>query len=205
MVSILLISSTATVFAASKTTNEKLSKEQFAKKYALTLEEVTNMQDNLDKAIVKLPKVKNGENVKVQVSDNLYLESSLTETVTPQKNSFLASTLTTSLTSYENTENTITATLKLKNTLGVTVVTLTSVGVFLCNGTISLPDNAYGSYTSVGTNIVTYSAIGPSNYNAWAKNVFSGNYTYSDFTLLSFSKTNIIYCNAIGEYSSSWY
>ncbi len=162
----------ATAYAA--TTNDKdviSSAEEFANKYCITTNEALNLADNLEKAIDNLPTLKAGESTTVKVSENLYLEAK-TELIpsTSKVNTAKASTSSTS-------QYTVTSNLYLKNSLNITIVTLTAVGVFLANGTVTIPVDAYGNYSAILWNVTnSSSSVGPSGYTAYARVSFEGQF-----------------------------
>lgn len=190
----------ATAYAATTNDNDVISSaEEFAAKYNVTTDEALHLSDNLEKAIDKLPTLNAGESATVKVSENLYLEAK-TDLVPCTNNAKVAAS---------TTQWTVTGTIFLKNYLNVTIVTLTAVGVFLANGTLCVPTDAYGTYSAVLWSITTASSgLGPAAYNSYARVSFEGQFDLGidpvSITIQSFSKSCTLYCNAVGGYSTSW-
>ncbi len=182
------------IFALASTTDPETKIEILADEYDITVDEAENLTILFDEAVDKIPDLEVGETVNIPVSENLYLEASVSEDVSKTR---------------ATTSRTITSTLQLKNVLGSTIVTLKSVGVFSTNGTTSVPTDAYGNHTAIVWNVTnTSSKLGTSAYNAYVRNSFSGQFNIGidpvSMTVQSFSKSNTIYCNAVGTYTSSW-
>lgn len=186
-----------TTFAASpKDSEPPVSVEEYAEKYDITEDEVIHLEENLIEAKETLKNIMlaPGEEKVIPVSENLNLWIE-TEVIPSSR-----------ATTYDRT---ITSTLSLKNVVGVTIVTLRSVGVFRTNGTTSKPIDAYGSYDAWVWNITnSSSSLGATAYNARVRNSFSGELNIGidpvSMTIQSFSYTCTIYCNAVGTYSTSW-
>jgi len=182
--------------------------QKFAKNNQITVDETINLSENISKALKLVSEngeiTLNGNETKViPVSDNLVLEFSAMSSDSIDSSQVKA---VQAATVYERT---ITSTLKLKNIVGGTIITLNSVGVFETDGKTSNPTDAYGTYDAIVWNVTnTDSEVGSEQYNAWAKNSFSGELNIGidpvDMTIQSFAKTCKIYCNAVGTYSASW-
>lgn len=186
-----------TTFAASpEDSTQPISAEEYAERYDITEDEVIHLEENLSEAkeVLKNISLEPGEEKIIPVSEhlNLWIETD----ATPISRA----------TTYDRT---ITSTLSLKNVVGVTIVTLRSVGVFRTNGSTSKPIDAYGSYDAWVWNITnSSSSLGATAYNARVRNSFSGELNIGidpvSMTIQSFSYTCTIYCNAVGTYSTSW-
>ncbi len=170
-------------------------------KLSVTVEELKNLENNVELAMHHLEK-QNAKNFNhanhqiVPVSKNLYLETSLEEET---RSAMLRATY----------NRTITSTLKLKNLLGHTIVTLKGVGVFQTNGSSSKPIDAYGSYSGILWSLSSKSASkGATAYNSHVRVNFKGSLNIGissvSVTIQSFNKSAIIYCNANGGYTHSW-
>lgn len=137
----------------------------------ISLNEAENLEENLDKAVAQLPDLEVGDSVTVPVSENLVLEAE-THDDGQTMNPLTKATY----------DRTITSTLKLKNILGGTVVTLNSVGVFRTNGSTSKPIDAYGTHSAMVWNVTAKKAVkGPSAYNAYVRNTFTGKFNICRF------------------------
>lgn len=211
MVFVLSLSSSISVFASPSETNNPNyeTNKKIAEKYDLNVDEVTHLKENLQRAIKKLPELNAGETARIKVSDNIYLETSVSAINTPIPNlnsSLLAENLAATRTTHRHT---ITAPLTLTNVFGATILTLYSVGVFSWNGSISTPEDAYGTYSALVWNVTnTGSSMSSPQYNAFVRNSFSGQLNIGidpiNMTIQSFSVANTINFNAAGSYSSSW-
>lgn len=104
--------------------------EVVAENLDVTIDEWINLEENLENALINLEIAQElnelspspEDTVSVEVSENLILESSIEVVDSP---TLLRST----------TQRTVTHSMYLKNLLGVTIVTLNSIGVFNTNGT----------------------------------------------------------------------
>lgn len=172
---------------------------EVAEKYNITEDEVINLNTNLKNALKSANEIQtiseNGSSIRtIPVSENLVLTITTEETPSNTRAVY---------------ERTITSTAELKNILGLTVVTLKSVGVFRTNGSTSIPVDAYGTYSSLVWNVATTeSKLGNTAYNAWVRNGFSGEFNIGidpvSMTIQTFSYSCKIYCNAVGTYSVTW-
>jgi len=195
----ILIGGANGVYASEMPNQDKV--DEIAEEYSITIEEIENLEENLDKALEELPtEIEIGETFEIPVSENLVLEISTKDNGLP----IVANDL-----QRATYRRTITSTLSLKNVLGWTVVSLNSVGVFSTDGTKSTPVDAYGTYSSTVWNVSTKKSVkGGATYNAYVRNSFSGKFNIGidaiSMTIQSFSYSCTIYCNAKGTYSSSW-
>lgn len=172
--------------------------ETVAEELDITLNEAENLEQNLKKAVIQIPALEAGDSANVPVSENLVLQVE-THDDGQTINSFARATH----------NKTITSTLKLKNILGATIVTLKSVGVFRINGSTSKPIDAYGTHDAVVWNVTAKKAVkGSAAYNAYVRNTFTGKLNVGidpvHMTVQSFTYACTIHCNAKGVYKTSW-
>lgn len=118
--------------------------ETVAKELDINLNEAENLEQNFNKAVIQLPALEVADSAIVPVSENLVVE------VETHDDGSTINPLTRAA-----RDRTITSTLKLKNILGATIVTLKSVGVFRINGSTSKPIDAYGSHSAVAWNVTS--------------------------------------------------
>lgn len=164
----------------------------------ITVHEAENFKQNLDKAVAHLHALEAGESATIPVSENLILEAETFD------NGQALNPL-----NRATYDRTIISTLKIKNILGGTVVTLNAVGVFRTNGSTSKPIDAYGTHSAMVWNVTSKKAVkGSSAYNAYVRNTFTGKFNIGidpvNMTVQSFTYTCTTYCNAEGVYSVSW-
>lgn len=200
LVCMLILGHAASVSAAENNNSDvpTVTPEIVAEELGISLNEAENLEQNLNKAVVQLPNLEVGDSATVPVSENLVLEAETHDD----------GQIMNPLTKATN-DRTITATLKLKNIFGGTVVTLTAVGVFRTNGSTSKPIDAYGTHSAIVWNVTAKKAVkGSSAYNAYVRNTFTGKFNIGidpvNMTVQSFTYTCTTYCNAKGVYSASW-
>lgn len=201
----LLVSFPIASFAADndKTASINVLVEQSAQKYGITSDEVINIEGNLNAAFLKLDAIQRksggihvGDSHSIAVSENLNLIVSLQEETQPSVQRAIY-------------QRTISATAELQNIFGLTIVTLVSHGVFLTDGSLTLPIDAYGTYDAVVWNITNSgSSMGSAAYSSWVRNSFDGEFDLGidpiAITIQTFSRTNTITCDALGNASSYW-
>jgi len=176
--------------------------KQYADEFDITTEEIINLEENLKNALSALGETNNlkRNGTKIQVSENLFLTSSLRE----ENNGNSLARL--------GVNRTFTAELELENAIGRTVVTLRSHGVFnYSNGRVSAIDGftshiggLFGRWTT--RNEAMSQTAGTT---AWVRNGFSGEYNIGidpiSVTLRSFQFNNTLTANAsTTTATSSW-
>jgi hypothetical protein len=180
---------------------------QIAEELQVSEKEIENLGTNLNHALQKTPELEAGEKVKINVSENLYLEiESYEEDDSVINNHRQNNVAKATKKTYHTTCGSIG---RVKNLLGKTVVTLKAYGVFERNGKISKPIDAYGTYTATVWNVTSKKATkGKAAYNAYVKNTFTGKLNVGtnkvNMTLESFKYVCTTYCNAKGKTSSKW-
>lgn len=98
------------------------------------------------------------------------------------------------------TRRTLTSRMQIRNPLGITIATLTAVGVFDTNGSISIPYDAHGSGDIFNVQNPS-NTLGAPQFNAYVKVNLTGFLPGGDTT---FDFTCTIYCDANGQNSASW-
>ncbi len=93
-----------------------------------------------------------------------------------------------------------TSSLKIKNALGITILTLNAVGIFDFRGTVTIPIDAYGFCSNASVSNPE-NHLGPDQFNSWVKVRFSGSLPYNN---MLFSYTCTINCDAYGNSSANW-
>lgn len=91
----------------------------------------------------------------------------------------------------------------------MTVITLNSVGVFESDFTTCTPVDAYGTYETKVWNVTnSSSSLGSPQFNAYARNSFSGELNIGidavNMTVQAFGYTSTLHCDALGHYSADW-
>lgn len=134
--------------------------------------------------------VKPGEIIRIQVNEDYILEAGVEELPTT-RSSF-----------YKN----IHAWVNMKNSLGAVGGTLHAYSQFLCNGSTSKPLDIYGGYElgALGYCDDIQTQKGPEIYNAYTRITFYGHVSFNGITLESRTYSCRTYCNANGEYTTSW-
>lgn len=190
----------------SQLSDEELS--TVAEKLEIDVEELKDLENIVDEGIEKLDS--SLEEDSVQISDNLILESEVSEEAVLVPN-YLATSVSedNAVSARAVYSRTVTSTLSLKNILGKTVVTLKSVGVFTTNGKTSTPTDAYGSYTGALWKLGSKKSVkGSKAYEANVRTAFTGELNVGidpvHVTIQSFKKSGTVYCNAVGKYRSVW-
>lgn len=179
--------------------SQEVAVEKLTDKYHITEEEVMNLDENVNVALEKQGMIKNSfegnlEKKVIPVSENLQLELSI------QKDDALTKGVR---------QGTVTSNARIKNALGMTLITLTSVGVFQYNGSTCVPIDAYGSYVANFWNVTnTGTSLGRKAYTTWARNSFSGKVGIGidqiSVTLQSFNMSCKMTCDANAKYSAVW-
>ena len=98
------------------------------------------------------------------------------------------------------TRNKFTSTMKIKNSVGMTIQTLNAVGVFDTNGVVAIPVDAYGSGSS-GNVSNPSNSLGPSGYSSWVKVRLTGSVPGH---VATFDYTCTITCDANKNSTASW-
>jgi hypothetical protein len=163
--------------ATHEVTIESLSYEELkdiADYFAITAYELANLANILEYGIEELQFAKSLNamsgmplnTVSVQVSENLILTSTVSETI--DRNDTL-SAMNVSL------RRTITATMTLHNIFGATIVTLNSIGIFITNDTNATISDRIATFNAFGWNVTTDGSQGGSgSRNARVRNNFDG-------------------------------
>lgn len=171
----------------SNLTNKEV--ENLANELNITEDELINLDEYIKLALEKLPRQLNDAQT-VKVSDNLILEL----------------TMTSEQDIHRAYEITVTGTLKLKNLLGITIVTLNSIGVFEVNNNKVTTLDAYGTYSGFVWSldyIDSYKSGAGSTANA--RSSFKGELNIgTDGINKSFNAAGTVYQSANGEYWTSW-
>jgi|GEM_PF-6093035 len=98
------------------------------------------------------------------------------------------------------TRSKFTSTMKIKNSLGMTIQTLNAVGVFDTNGVVTIPVDAYGSGSS-GNVSNPSNSLGPRGYSSWVKVRLTGSVPGH---VATFDYTCTITCDANKNSTAAW-
>lgn len=204
---IMLLTTNMTIYAkedSGESSEDAYIVAEVAEKYSITEDEVLNLTENVKKALEEADTIQDrnidGERVQeIPVSENLVMVL----TTKLEAGSGLA------IERAIGKRYTVTASLDLKNMLGMTVITLNSVGVFESDFTTCTPVDAYGTYEAKVWNVTnSSSSLGSPQFNAYARNSFSGELNIGidavNMTVQAFGYTSTLHCDALGHYSADW-